>query len=194
MSEAKEKDRVLAQIKAFKQPNEIAGLSKYLYSLERDGFVKAWRDEQGGLISVRLTQSGKDFLDSGGYSVLSKAENKAKIRKVLLSPIGRIVEAVIVAALVIIVGWWMKDRYGISDNPECTEDIALKNDSTSLSSQSFMGLNDDNVASRAKCSGVSLDSAASTLASDSMRMLEMETSAKHSSVRDESNAMPSGKL
>lgn len=68
MSEAKEKDRILAQIKAFKQPHEIARLSKSLYGLERDGYVKVWRDEQGGLISVRLTQSGKDFIEAGGYA------------------------------------------------------------------------------------------------------------------------------
>ena len=68
MSEAKEQDRILAQIKAFKQPNEIAGLSKSLCDLERDGYVKAWRDEQGKLISVRLTKCGKDFLEIGGYS------------------------------------------------------------------------------------------------------------------------------
>lgn len=68
MSEAKEKDRILAQIKAFKQPHEIAGLSKFLYDFEQEGHVKVRRDEQGVLISVRLTQSGTDFLDSGWYS------------------------------------------------------------------------------------------------------------------------------
>ncbi len=68
MSEAKEKDRILAEIKAFKQPNEIAGLSKFLYDLEGDGFIKVWRDEQNHPITLRLTEQGGRFLDSGGYS------------------------------------------------------------------------------------------------------------------------------
>lgn len=193
MSEAKEKDRILAQIKAFKKPYEIAGLSKYLYDLERDGHASVWRDEQGDLISIRITKSGMDFLDSGGYAALSKTERNAKLRKVLLSPIGRIVEAAIISSLMIIVGWWLKDRYGISDSPECTDASVLINDSTSLSSASELGLNEDSVASRAKWSGVSLDNAKSTLESDSIRILEIETSAKHSKVRDESNPIPSGK-
>ena len=54
MSEAKEKDRILAQIKAFKQPHEIAGLSKFLYEFEPEGHVKVWRDEEGVLRRVRL--------------------------------------------------------------------------------------------------------------------------------------------
>lgn len=193
MSEAKEKDRILAEVKAFKKPCEIADLSKYFFDLERDGHVTVWRDEQGGLISLRITQSGKDLLDCGGYAALAKKERNARIRKALLSPVGRIVEAVIIASLVIIVGWWLKDRYGISDSPECTDASVLINDSTSLSRRSSSGLNEDSVASRAKWSGVSLDNAKSTLDNDSMRILEIETSAKHSNVRDESKAMPSGK-
>lgn len=193
MSEAKEKDRILAEVKAFKKPCEIAGLSKCLFDLERDGHVTVWRDEQGGLISLRITQSGKDFLDGGGYTALAEKEHNARIRKALLSPVGRIVEAVIIASLVIIVGWWLKDRYGISDSPECTDANVLINDSTSLSQRSSLGLNEDSVASRAKWSGVILDNAKSTLDNDSMRILEIETSAKHSNVRDESKAMPSGK-
>lgn len=72
MSEAKEKDRILAQIKGFKKSHEIVGLSKHLYGLEHDGHVSVWRDEQGGLISVRITQSGRDFLDCGGYSKVAR--------------------------------------------------------------------------------------------------------------------------
>lgn len=193
MSEAKEKDRILTQIKAFTKPSEISGLSKHLNNLERDGHVSAWRDEQGGLINVRITQSGRDFLDGGGYIALSKTERNAKLRKALLSPFGRIVEAVIIASIMIIVGWWLKGHYGISDSPECTDASVLINDSTSLSSASELGLNEDSVASRAKWSGVSLDNAKSTLESDSIRILEIETSAKHSVARDESKATPSGK-
>lgn len=193
MSEAKEKDRILAEIKAFKPHNAIEGLSKYLFDLERDGYVKVWRNEQNHPITVRLTQQGNAFLESGGYSATAKRLRKAAIREALSSTTGRIVEGVIIAILVLIVGWWLKERYGISDSPECTEANVLINDSTSLSSASLSGLKEDSVASRAKWSGVSLDSAESTLARDSIRILEIETSAKHSKVRDESKAMPSGK-
>lgn len=62
MSEAKEKDRILAQIKAFKKPYEITGLSKYLYDLERDGYVKVSRDAEKNPFLLRLTDSGKTFL------------------------------------------------------------------------------------------------------------------------------------
>lgn len=83
MSEAKEKDRILAQIKAFKPHNEIEGLSKYLYDLERDEYVSAVRDEQGDLIIVRLTQRGRNFLDSGGYSKIEKTERRYYSRKLI---------------------------------------------------------------------------------------------------------------
>ena len=107
MSEAKEKDRILAQIKAFKQPNEIADLSKYIYGLEQEGHAKVWRDERGGLISVRLTQSGKDFLDSGGYSA------KRRLIYPKVKSVGKgvwaftltIISGLIIAYLSKILGW-----------------------------------------------------------------------------------------
>lgn len=83
MSEAKEKDRILAQIKAFKPHGEIEGLSKYLYDLERDECVSAVRDEQGDLIVVRLTPLGKNFLDNGGYSKRIHSI-KPKVKKVYI--------------------------------------------------------------------------------------------------------------
>lgn len=104
----------------------------------------------------------------------------------------RIIENVAVALISGYAGWMLRGCVQ-SDNPECTDANVLINDSTSLSRRSSLGLNEDSVASRAKWSGVSLDKAKSTLDNDSIRILEIETSAKHSNVRDESKAMPSGK-
>lgn len=188
MSEAKEKDRILAQIKAFKRPYEIAGLSKHLYDLERDGYVKVSRDTEKNPILLRLTGSGKAFIESGGYARLSKAQTKRSAKRLFL----RIIENVAVALISGYAGWILRGC-SQSDSPECGDANRLINDSTSLSPTSWSGLNEDSVASRAKSLTESLDSSASTLASDSMRILEIETSAKHSEVRDESNAMPSGK-
>lgn len=188
MSEAKEKDRILAQIKAFKGPYEIDGLSKHLYSLERDGYVKVSRDTEKNPTLLRLTNTGKAFLESGGYTRLSKAQTKHSAKRLLL----RIIENVLVALISGYAGWMLRGC-NQSDSPECDEANRFINNSTSLSSASWLGLNEDSVASRAKSLTESLDSSASTLASDSMRMLEIEMSAKHSAVRDESKAMPSGK-
>lgn len=188
MSEAKEKDRILAQIKAFKKPYEIAELSKYLYDLDKDGYVSVTYDTQKTPIIIRLTNSGKAFLDSGGYTRLSKTQTRRNAKGLAL----RIIENVAVALISGCAGWMLRGC-NQSDNPECGEANRLINDSTSLSSASWSGLNEDSVASRAKSLTESFDSSARTLANDSMRMLEMETSAKHSNVRDESKAMPSGK-
>lgn len=79
MSEAKEKDRILAQIKAFKPHNEIEGLSKYIYDLERDGFISVKYDTEKNPIIIRLTTDGKAFLDSGGYTTRHKTERKSKL-------------------------------------------------------------------------------------------------------------------
>lgn len=193
MSGAKEKDRILAQIKAFKKPNEIAGLSKYLYDLERDGYVKVSRDTEKNPFLLRLTDSGKTFLESGGYGRLSKMQTKRSAKKRSAKQLLlRIIENVAVALISGYAGWTLRGC-SQSDSPECGEANRLRNDSTSLSSASWSGLNEDSVASRAKSLTEILDSSASTLASDSMRMLEIETSAKHSNVRDESNPIPSGK-
>lgn len=110
MTEAKEKDRILTQIKAFTKPNEIAGLSKHLNDLERDGHVSVWRDEQGGLISLRITQSGMDFLNSGGYGSPRKGSKSSTIRlklfrKELWGLILTVIGGLIIAYLNKILGW-----------------------------------------------------------------------------------------
>lgn len=110
MSEAKEKDRILEEIKAFKKPNEIAGLSKHLNDLERNGHVSVWRDEQGGLISVRITQSGKDFLDGGKCRKTTQKPKRLTarlrlFRRDLWGLILAIFAAVIATYLSKILGW-----------------------------------------------------------------------------------------
>lgn len=76
MSEAKEKDRILAQINAFKPHNEIEGLSKHLYDLEQDGYISVWYDTEKNPITLRLTEQGGRFLDSGGYAEIERKKYK----------------------------------------------------------------------------------------------------------------------
>lgn len=59
---------------------------------------------------------------------------------------GRIIEGVVAATFAIFVGWLLKERYDISDNPECGEQRFLKNNSTSLSSRSSFLLKADSAA------------------------------------------------
>lgn len=188
MSEAKEKDRILEQIKAFKPHSEIVGLNKHIDEFVKDGYVSGSFATDGSIITLRITPRGERFLENGGYTRLSRAQTKRSAKRFAL----RIIENVAVALISGYAGWMLRGCVQ-SDNPECGEANRFKNDSTSLSSASWSGLNEDSVASRAKSLTESLDNSASTLASDSMRMLEIETSAKHSNVRDESKAMPSGK-
>ncbi|MDE6453371.1 MAG: hypothetical protein K2L27_04115 [Muribaculaceae bacterium] len=188
MSEAKEKDRILAQIQAFKPINEIEGLTKHLFDLEQAGFITVKYDAEKTPIFIRITTNGKAFLESGGYTRLSRAQTRRNAKGLVL----RIVENVAVALISGYAGWALRG-YTQSDNPECGEANRLIIDSTLWSSESQLGLNEDSVASRAKSLTESLESSASTLANDSIRILEIETSAKHSAVRDESKAMPSGK-
>lgn len=68
------------------------------------------------------------------------------MRKTLLSPTGRIIEGVVAATFAIFVGWLLKERYGISNKPECGEQKSLKNASASLSSRSSFLLKTDNAA------------------------------------------------
>lgn len=79
MNQAKTKDRILADIKAFKPLNEIEGLDKHLPELERDGLVKVWSNEQGKPITLRLTKNGESFVLNGGYRSLrrKKITNKS---------------------------------------------------------------------------------------------------------------------
>ena len=107
MSEAKEKDRILAQIKAFKPHNEIVGLNKHIDELVKDGYVKVWRNEQSHPITVRLTPQGDAFLESGGYSAKKRLIHpKVKsVDKGVWAFILTIISGLIIAFLSKILGW-----------------------------------------------------------------------------------------
>lgn len=70
MSEAKEKDRLLSQIKAQTSFENIKNLSKYIDELETSRYVHTAKEEGGGIVAVRLTAEGQRFLESGGYTRL----------------------------------------------------------------------------------------------------------------------------
>lgn len=100
MTLSKEKDRILAEIKAFKPHNEIVGLSKHLCDLERAGHVKVWRNEQSRPITVRLKPQGDAFLESGGYSsVKLKSKFPATWHKTLRKDLWRLVLAILAAVI-----------------------------------------------------------------------------------------------
>lgn len=110
MSEAKEKDRILAQIKAFKPHNEIEGLNKHIDELVKDGYVSGSFATDGSIIVVRITPKGKRFLENGGYvaarrkSIFPPTWHKA-LRKDLWSLILAILAAVIATYLSKRLGW-----------------------------------------------------------------------------------------
>lgn len=81
---AKEKDRILAEIKAYKPHGEIDGLGKALPELELDGYVLVWRSEQHTLINIRLTKKGHQFISEGGYAAQNRLRIKAKMKKFVL--------------------------------------------------------------------------------------------------------------
>ncbi len=107
MSEAKEKDRILAQIKAFKPHNEIEGLSKHLYDLEQNGYISVWYDTEKKPITIRLTNKGKAFLDSGGYTARHKAERKSKLSAKAWAAITFVL-GIVLTELVHILAEWLK--------------------------------------------------------------------------------------
>lgn len=110
MNDSKEKDCVLAHIKAFKPHNEIEGLSKHLYDLEQDGYISVWYDTEKNPITIRLTNKGKAFLESGGYmAVKRKSKSPAAwhrtLRKELWVLIWAITAGLIIAYLSKRLGW-----------------------------------------------------------------------------------------
>lgn len=78
MSEAKEKDRILAQIKARKHHGEIVGLNKHIDVLVKNGYVSGSFATDGSIITIRITPQGERFLENGGYARLSKTQTKRR--------------------------------------------------------------------------------------------------------------------
>lgn len=83
MNKAKDKNQILAEIRALTPLHQIAGLDLYLPELERDGLVEILPDEQSRPITIRLTKLGKSFLAGGGYKTARKAKRKTIVRRVL---------------------------------------------------------------------------------------------------------------
>lgn len=110
MSEAKEKDRILAEIKARKHHSEIVGLSKHIDVLVEDGYVSGSFATDGSIIVVRITPKGKRFLENGGYTA---ARRKSKsfsaslkpLRKELWVLIWAVIAGLIIAYLSKRLGW-----------------------------------------------------------------------------------------
>lgn len=103
MSESKEKDRILADIKAFKPLHEIEGLDKHLPELERSGLVKVWRNEQGKPITIRLTNKGKIFFNNEGFSFEHKKRYRelfANHSKLLIRSLYSILGSVIAGLII----------------------------------------------------------------------------------------------
>lgn len=103
MSEAKEKDRILAQIEARKHHSEIVGLNKHLDELVRDGYVSGSFATDGSIIVVRITHKGKRFLDNGGYTALDKAARKSKLSAKAWAAIGAVGGSVLTELIHILV-------------------------------------------------------------------------------------------
>lgn len=81
MNTAKEKDIILAEIKAYTPHKQIVGLDEYLSELKREGLVKIWPNEQGKPITIRLTKQGQDFVKAGGYGSEVKRKRNSTIKK-----------------------------------------------------------------------------------------------------------------
>lgn len=67
MTEAKEKDYVLAQLADNLPPHEVVGMTKYADALEADGNINILSSENGFIIRALITDKGVRFLESGGY-------------------------------------------------------------------------------------------------------------------------------
>lgn len=107
MSEAKEKDRILAQIRAFTPHNEIEGLHRHIDALNADGYVSVVGDGEGGIIVARITPQGERFLDSGGYTARSKAERKSRLSAKAWAAITFVL-GIVLTELVHILAEWLK--------------------------------------------------------------------------------------
>lgn len=68
LKEAKEKDRILAQLADHLPPHEVEGMTKHADTLEADGNISILSSENGFIIRALLTDKGARFLESGGYS------------------------------------------------------------------------------------------------------------------------------
>lgn len=103
MSEAKEKDRILAQIKARKHHSKIVGLNKHIDELVKDGYASGSSATDGSIITIRITPQGERFLENGGYTALDKADRKSKLSAKVWAAIGAVGGSVLTELIHILV-------------------------------------------------------------------------------------------
>jgi|GEM_PF-4760867 hypothetical protein len=103
MSEAKEKDRLLAEIKALKHHSEIVGLSKHIDEFVKEGYVSGSFTTNGSIITIRITPQGERFLESGGYTAIDKAARKSKLSAKAWAAIGAVGGSVLTELIHILV-------------------------------------------------------------------------------------------
>lgn len=103
MSEAKEKDRILAEIKARKHHSKIVGLSKHIDEFVKDGYVSGSFATDGSIITIRITPQGERFLENGGYTALYKVTRKSKLSAKAWAAIGAVGGSVLTELIHILV-------------------------------------------------------------------------------------------
>lgn len=103
MSEAKEKDRILAQIKARKHHSELVGLNKHIDELVKDGYISGSFATDGSIITIHITPQGERFLENGGYTALDKAARKSKLSAKAWAAIGAVGGSVLTELIHILV-------------------------------------------------------------------------------------------
>lgn len=84
-NDIKNKDQILSQIQKNWRTSRIENFSKYLKSLEDDGYVETIKDDKGQ-IKTHLTRRGEIFIAKGGYN----AEYEFKRNKKRLYNMGLI--------------------------------------------------------------------------------------------------------
>lgn len=103
MTEAKEKDYVLAQLAQHLPPHEVVGMSKYADELEADGHIKILSSENGFIIRALLTDKGARFLESGGYTARDKSDRKSRLSAKTWAVIGAVGGSVLTELMHILV-------------------------------------------------------------------------------------------
>lgn len=103
MTEAKEKDYVLAQLADNLPPHEVVGMSKYADELEADGHIKILSSEEGFIIRALLTDKGARFLENGGYTARDKSDRKSKLSAKTWAVIGAVGGSVLTELIHILV-------------------------------------------------------------------------------------------
>ena len=98
---AKEKDKILLEIKADMFDYKIAIHGEIIPELERSGYVDITRTKDGSFFDI--TDKGRAFLNSGGFSTIEKEKTKSKYNKALIWIICAISTAIIGATISLIV-------------------------------------------------------------------------------------------